>query len=174
MDTSGIASCSAYVWMSRASLYTTVRRGVFEDCFVSTAIQLDVLCMGQTTLITVAYHGRSNQEHRLILLEFGTKHMRCSECYDVFQVHENSMTTEIPEGWAGWKAARYYVILRTGSKVHTRSNCNTGCCITGWIYTLSNRFGIKLWRWSMYEPACLATNAACVSDENNTTRNRKR
>jgi hypothetical protein len=93
--------------MSSASLFPTVRRGVFEDCFVFTAIQLDVLFMGQTMSITMAYHGRSNQEHRLILLEFGIKHTCCSERYDVSQVHEERMATEIPEGWAGRKAARY-------------------------------------------------------------------
>jgi hypothetical protein len=47
-------------------------------------------------LITMAYHGRSNQEHVLILLEFGIKHTLCSERYDVSQVHEKSMATEIP------------------------------------------------------------------------------
>jgi hypothetical protein len=63
--------------------------------------------MGQTMLITMAYNGSSNQEHRLILLEFGIKHTRCSERYDVSQVPEKSMAKEILEGWAGWKAARY-------------------------------------------------------------------
>jgi hypothetical protein len=63
--------------------------------------------MGQTMLITMAYHGRSNEEHVFILLEFGIEHTRCSGRYNVFQVHDKSMATEIPEGWAGWKAARY-------------------------------------------------------------------
>lgn len=93
--------------MSCASLYPTVRRGVFEDCFVSTAIQLDVLYMGQTMLITMAYHGRSNQEHVLILLEFGIKHTLCSERYDASQVHEKGMATEILGRLGGCKATRY-------------------------------------------------------------------
>jgi hypothetical protein len=62
--------------------------------------------VGQTMLITMAYHGRSNQEHVLIL-EFGTKHTGCSGRHNVPQVHDKSITIEIPDGWAGWKAARY-------------------------------------------------------------------
>ena len=52
--------------------------------------------MGQTMLITMAYHGRSNQEHVFIFLEFGIKYTRCRERYDVSQPHEKSMATEKP------------------------------------------------------------------------------
>lgn len=52
--------------------------------------------MGQNMLIPMAYHGRANQEHVLILLELGIKHMRCSERYNVSQVHEKSLATELP------------------------------------------------------------------------------
>jgi hypothetical protein len=68
--------------------------------------------MVQTMLITVANHGRSNHEHVLILL--ATSGLSTSAA-----VHEKSMATEIPEGWASWKAPGYLVMARIQSIPYT-------------------------------------------------------
>ena len=88
MDTPRIASCFAYVRMSSATLYPTVRRGVFEYCFVSTAVQLYV--HGSNILITMAYHGRSNQKHVLIFLEIGINPLAPNDTHTHTHTHTHT------------------------------------------------------------------------------------